>query len=190
MIDDAINQTLNLEDLIKINSSISDVSSRVHTIETDYVKSKDISTFVDIDDVSDFTYSKSHIDASFGAINLSDYVTNSSVSGNFPTNSSVSQNYVTNSSLTQNYYNKSHVDASFGAINLSDYVTNSSVSSNYPTNSSVSQNYVTNSSLTQNYYNKSHIDASIAAITPVFVVMSEADYELITPNPSTLYFLT
>lgn len=77
-----------------INSSIGDISTRVGTIESNYLDSNDISTFVSLTDVSNFTY------------------------------------------------------------------------------------------------NKAHIDASINAITPNFVVMSEADYELITPNPSTLYFLT
>lgn len=41
-----------------INSSISDISTRVQTIESNYLDSDDISTFVDIDDVSVFTYSK------------------------------------------------------------------------------------------------------------------------------------
>lgn len=41
-----------------INSSISDISTRVQTIESNYLDNDDISTFVDIDDVSAFTYSK------------------------------------------------------------------------------------------------------------------------------------
>ncbi len=122
-----------------INSSISDISTRVHNIESDYVVADDLSTFLTEDDISTFI-TQTTLDASYGVLDAS----------------------------------VKALDASVRTLDLTNYYTKSQ----------------SDSSLINYTYSKSHIDASISSITPSFVVMSEADYELITPNSSTLYFLT
>lgn len=97
-------------------------------------------------------------------------------------------------------YDKARIDASYAALDASmgyiyDYAADVSVRVGSGGGSSPDlTNYYTktqsDTSIINYTYSKSHIDASISAATQSFVVMSESDYELITPNPSTLYFLT
>ena len=146
-----------------INASINDISTRVQTLEFNSLVSDDISTFIEMGDVKKYTYNKAHIDASFAAI--------SGGGSSFdPTDINASINDI--STRVDNISTRVQT-LEFNSLDSDDISTFIEIGD--------VQNYT---------YNKAHIDASINAITPNFVVMSEADYEHITPNPSTLYFLT
>ena len=170
-----------------INSSISDISTRVQTLEFNSLVSDDISTFIEMGDVQKYTYNKAHIDASFAAIpdsgdpfdptdinasigDISTRVDNISIRvQSLEFNSLDSDDISTFIEIgdVQNYtYNKAHINSSISDISTRVDNINSRVQT-LEFNSLDSDDISTFIEIcdVQNYtYNKAHIDASFAAI--------------------------
>lgn len=210
-----------------INSSISDISTRVGVIENDYIVSDDISTFV-TQTALDASYnyldtSVKALDASIRSIinsggsgggggDMSNYATKSDISTFKPIvyiekddydqlveDEDVDENVmyvITDLASTDDLANLMTVEdlSTYKQQILDDVVADASVAIN-----TIKTNSVNAVNTAKNNANSSINDAKTSAISaintaatsiPNFVVMTEAEYELIVPNSSTLYFLT
>jgi hypothetical protein len=137
-----------------VAAALASINERVSSLET----SIDLSGYVTYENlntsISDFTYNKSHIDSSYGVIDASLKAFDASIK-----------------ELAQNVFDPTDINSS-----ISDISTRVSV---------IENDYVVADDIST-FVTRTALDASL----PSFVVMSESDYQQITPNSSTIYFLT
>lgn len=180
-----------------INSSISDISTRVGTIESNYLDSDDISTFKPIVYTDLSTYENN---VSEGTIDQDTMYVITDLAGSDELSS-----LVTVDDLSR--YKQQILDDVSTTADTTIANANSSINSIKTSAISAVQNQQYTSvnavNTAKNNANTSIGNAKTSALDdistmaaekiaamPTFLVMSESDYEQITPNSSTIYFLT
>ncbi len=180
-----------------INSSISDISTRVGTIESNYLDSDDISTFKPIVYTDLSTYENN---VSEGTIDQDTMYVITDLADSDELSTLVTVDDLSTYKATILHDVSTTADTTIANANSSiNSIKNTAISAvqSQQTTSVNAVNTAKNNANTSIGNAKtsalddiSTLAAEKIAAMPTFLVMSESDYEQITPNSSTIYFLT